>query len=525
MRRRAAVSIVLIFLTLGVFVQTRDHQFLYFDDPLYVTDNPHVKEGLTIRNIAWSFTTTTASNWHPLTWISHMVDVDLFGLNPGAHHLMNVLLHAINAVLLFLVLAQLTGAPGCSAFVAALFAVHPLHVESVAWVSERKDVLSTLFGLPMLWSYGRYAARPCIKRYLLVATFFVMSLLSKPMWVTAPFLLFLLDLWPLQRLEGSPANMDPACPSAPQFSLARLVTEKVPLLFLSAASSVITIAAQDLGGALNSLDRLSLGARIGNALVSYARYLGKAFRPSSLSAYYPLSEAGLPVWQVVGGVLLLLAITLLVLRQVRSMPWLAVGWFWFLGTLVPVIGLVQVGSQAMADRYTYLPITGVFIAVVWGVSRVARRAAWTGTPLHVMAFVIVALLSGVTLRQIGYWHDHESLFRHAIAVTENNGRAHHILSQGLAAKGKYEEAVSHARESVRLDPNNARAHKNLGYMLYRLGMLDEAIGEFQRAVTLQPDYAEAHGNLAIAYGKKGRTDLAMKEMLLERKLRGAQQAQ
>ncbi len=525
MRYKILLSAVLLVLTLGIFMQTRHYEFITFDDPLYVTDNPPVKRGITIQNIVWAFSTTTASNWHPLTWLSHMIDVQFFGLSPGAHHLVNALLHAINAALLFLVLAQLTGAPGCSLFVAALFAVHPLHVESVAWVSERKDVLSTLFGFLTLWEYGRYADKPGTGRYAVVVTFFVLSLLSKPMWVTAPFLLLLLDLWPIQRLRNSPIDIDPACPPAPQFPFARLVTEKVPLLLLSVASSAIAVVAQDRGGALNSIERFGLGARVDNTFVSYARYLAKTIWPSALSAYYPQAEAGPPAWQVAAAVLLLLAITILALRKTKTMPWMVVGWFWFLGTLIPVIGLVQVGSQAMADRYTYLPITGVFIAVTWGVERAARGAPWRGASLSVAAVVTVAILSIVTSRQIGYWRDQESLFRHAIAVTKDNGRAHHILSQGLAAKGKLDEAIFHARESVRLDPNNARTHKNLGYMLYRAGMVDDAIAEFQQAISLQPDYAEAHGNLAVAYGKKGWTDQAMKEMLLERKLEGAKPAQ
>jgi len=519
---KTAVCLVLVALTLGVFIQTRNHQFLHFDDPLYVTENPHVKEGLTGRNIAWAFTTFAASNWHPLTWLSHMLDVEFFGVNPGAHHLVNTLLHTINAMLLFFVLARLTGAPGCSAFVAALFAVHPLHVESVAWISERKDLLSTLFGFLMIWAYGWYSAKPSVKRHSLVGVLFVLSLLSKPMWVTAPFLLLLLDLWPLQRLKGSPSEVDPSCLPVPQFPLPHLLTEKIPLLLLSAASSVITVVAQSRGGALNSLERLSLGARIENVFISYGRYLGKTFWPSALAAYYPQAQAGPPAWQVVGALLLLLAITVLALRQVRTMPWLPVGWFWFLGTLVPVIGLVQVGSQAIADRYTYLPIIGIFIAVAWSAERIARGAPRMKVAMRLAAIVIVVMFSVVTFRQVGYWKDQESLFRHAIAVTQENGRAHHILSQDLAVKGKIEEALFHAREAVRLDPNNARAHKNLGYMLYRVGMVDEAIAEFQRAISLQPDYAEAHGNLAIAYSRKGWTDLARQEMLLERKFGAAQ---
>jgi tetratricopeptide (TPR) repeat protein len=519
---KVAALAVLLALTFGIFSQTSDHEFLYFDDPQYVTENPHVKEGLTTENFLWAFSTTHFSNWHPLTWLSHMFDVELFGLSPRAHHLVSVLFHVLNVGLLFLVLNQLTGAPGRSAFVAALFAIHPLHVESVAWVAERKDVLSTLFGLLMLWAYGRYAAKPRIKRYLLVGAFFILSLLSKPMWVTAPFLLLLLDLWPLQRMKDSPLEFDPACPPKPQFSLIRLVTEKAPLLLLSAASSVITVVAQSRGGALYSLERLGWGTRIGNAIIAYLHYLGKTFWPSSLAAYYPQTEAAPSAWQVFGSALLLLGITLFALRQVRKMPWLVVGWFWFLGTLIPVIGLVQVGSQAIADRYTYLPIIGIFIAVSWCAVWVSRRSPWVKVSIRVAAVLIVALLSVITFRQIGYWRDHETLFRHTIAVTENNSRAHHILSQGLAVKGNFKEALFHAREAVRLDPNNPRTHKNFGYMLYQVGRIDEAILEFQRAIALQPDYAEAHGNLAIAYRKKGWTDLARQEMLLEKKLRTAQ---
>jgi protein O-mannosyl-transferase len=525
MRYKMVMCAALFILALAVFAQTANHQFIYFDDPLYVTENSHVKEGITVGNIIWAFSTFSASNWHPLTWMAHMVDVDLFGLNPGAHHLMNVLLHAINTIILFLVLSRLTGAPGCSAFVAALFAVHPLHVESVAWVSTRKDLLGTIFGFLMLWAYARYATRPCPKKYCIVVLFFVMSLLSKPMWVTAPFLLLLLDFWPLQRLKCTPLTIDPGSHPSPQFSLAHLITEKAPLLLLSGASSLITVVAQDRGGSLYSLDRLGLGTRIGNALVSYVRYLAKTFWPSRLSPYYPQAEGGFPLWQIIGAALLLLAITVLVLRKARVMPWLAVGWFWFIGTLVPVIGIVQVGSQGMADRYTYLPIIGIFIAAAWSAQWFARSAPSLRTALHVTAIIAIIVLAAVTYRQTGYWRDHESLFRHAISVTGDNPRAHHILSQGLAVKGKLNEALFHARESVRLDPNNARTHKNLGYILYRLDLVDEAVDEFKQAIALQPDYAEAHGNLAIAYGKKGWTDLAMREMLMERKLRSARPEQ
>jgi tetratricopeptide (TPR) repeat protein len=520
-RALAGIAALMVLGTVGLYAQVSGHEFLHYDDDQYVTDNPMVAGGLSWSGVAWAFTSSHASNWHPLTWLSHMLDVQLFGMDAGAHLLVNALLHAATAALLFLLLARTTGALGRSVFVAALFAVHPLHVESVAWVSERKDVLSTLFGVLMLHAYARHALRPSALRYTLVLACFGLSLLSKAMWVTAPFLLLLLDYWPLQRIEGSPLHPDPGHPEVPRRTLARLLVEKVPLLAMAAAASIAAMAAQVGGGAVNSLEQVGLGARAANAVVAYAAYLGKALWPASLSAIYPLVPGGPPAWQAAAAGVLLAAITALAVRFVVRMPWIGVGWAWFLGTLVPVIGIVQLGAEAMADRYTYFPLVGVFIAVAWTADRLVRDAAPPAmNALRAAAVIAVVVLAVSAVGQLRYWRNQESLFRQAVAVT-GSGRAHHVLSQALLAAGKLEESLVHAREAARLDSADARAQKNLGFVLYRLGQVDEAIVALRRAVALQPDYAEAHANLAIAYGKKGWTDQAMQEMSLSMKLRAA----
>jgi hypothetical protein len=508
--------------TLLPYAQVAGHAFLFFDDDRYVTDNPVVRSGLSCGGIAWAFTTLEVSNWHPLTWLAHMLDVQLFGLDAGSHHLVNAGFHALNAALLFLALLAMTAAARRSAFVAALFAVHPLHVESVAWISERKDVLSTFFGLLMLLAYVRHARRPGLGRYALIVLSLAASLLAKPMWVTAPFLLLLLDAWPLRRITGLALDQDPATPTFPPRKLRSILAEKLPLLALSIASSAMTVIAQQHGGSIQTLENLDFAERASNAVVSYARYLGKTFWPSGLSAFYPLPREDAEVWPVAAASVLLLVLTALVVARARRAPWLAVGWFWFFGTLVPVIGLVQVGDQAMADRYTYLPIIGVFVALTWEVGALLERTRSCRLAVGIAA-VVVGVLALATWRQTSYWRDQETLFRHAVAVAPDNGRAHLILCQALGQQGRYADAALEAGEATRLDPDNPRAHKNLGFMLYRLGRLDEAIAALRHAIDLQPDYAEAHGILAIAYGKKGRMAEAMQEMSLEMKLRSEQQ--
>jgi protein O-mannosyl-transferase len=452
--------------TLALYARVAWHPFIHFDDNRYVTENAQVQAGLTLAGVKWAFTTLHAANWHPLTWLSHMLDVQIFGLSPGAHHLVNAGLHAANAALLFLALARMTGAPGRSLAVAALFAVHPLHVESVAWVAERKDLLSTFFGLLALCEYARER-----RRIWLVALLFALSLLAKPMWVTLPFLLLLLDFWPLGR--------------------GLRLAEKAPLLALSIGSSVITMVAQTAGDAVSALP---LSVRLENAIVAYVQYLGKAIVPWPLAIFYPHEGAALPAWKVAAALLLLAAISALAIVRRKQKPWLMVGWFWFLGTLVPVIGLVQVGAQALADRYTYLPLVGLFIALAWTI----RRPAVAGAAL--------AACCALTLHQLGYWSSHEALFRHALAVTPDNAVAEGVLSEGLLHDGKLDEALRHAQRSVDLDPHGSRHWNNLAAVQRTTGSWDEAHASLQRALAIDPGYALAWKNLGEASQHQGRNE-------------------
>jgi tetratricopeptide (TPR) repeat protein len=423
-------------------------------------------------------------------------------------------------VALLAALARMTGAVWPSALVALLFAVHPLHVESVAWVSERKDLLSTFFGLLLLGAHARFAARPSLARYLATFLLLAASLMAKAMWITAPFLLLLLDFWPLQRVAAPWNPGDARPPPSPRLAPGRLVLEKLPLLALCAAVGVVAVVAQDREGALESLARLPLPDRLANAAASYLLYLQRTLWPASLSAHYPMRPGGAPAWLVGAAVLSLGGATAAAWLLRRRMPWVLVGWLWYLGMLVPVIGLVQVGSQAMADRYTYVPLVGVFVAACWTLDSLVRPPRARAALAAGAAAVLVAL-AAVTWVQVGHWRDQVTLFRHALAATGENGRTHHLLSQGFIAEKRWPEALAHAREAARLDPGNPRAHKNLGFVLYRSGMVPEAIASLERAVALDPGYAEAHGNLAIAYGRVGRMEDAVREMRLEARLRSA----
>ena len=505
-------ALILIVLTLLVFAQVGGHKFLSYDDNLYVTDNQTVQGGLSWSGVAWAFTTMHAANWHPLTWLSLMLDIQLFGPSPGALHLVNVLFHAVNVTLLFLILARMTGATWRSAFVAALFAIHPLHVESVAWVAERKDVLSVFFGLLTIWAYVRYAARPALSLYAWVVLFLVLSLLSKPMLVTMPFLLLLLDYWPLGRMGGRLQLVPGSVPARQQVALTRLIAEKIPLLALCVASSVVTILAQRRGDAMAE-DSLSIGLRLANAAVSYVRYLGKAVWPASLSVFYPHTGSAMPAWQAIGALLLLLMLTSLFLLRIKRSPWLAFGWFWFLGTLVPVIGLVQVGAQSIADRYTYFPLIGVFVMVAWEAPdllkglRVGPRALWA------CSILVIVVLAGLTWRQIGFWENHETLFRHAISVTTNNCVAHDSLAEALIRKGDLEEAAVHLRETLRLCPKDEQAWYNLGVLQKNKGELPEAENSLREALRLKPGYTMAWSNLGAVYLASGRVPDAIGALL------------
>jgi Flp pilus assembly protein TadD len=506
------ISLLLALATLFLFAQVGGHEFLSYDDNLYVTDNQTVQKGLSWSNAAWAFTTMHAANWHPLTWLSLMLDIQLFGLRPGVLHLVNVLFHAINAAMLFLILYRMTGAHWRSAFVAALFALHPLHVESVAWVAERKDVLSVFFGLLTIWAYLRYAERPGVLRYAWIVLVFVLSLLSKPMLVTMPFLLLLLDYWPLGRMAGSLQPVTGSVPTPQQASLTRLIVEKIPLIALCTASSVMTVLAQKHGEAMVDLS-LRPGLRLANAAVGYARYLEKTFWPWSLSIFYPHPGTALPMWQSAGAVLLLLMITALVMLRIKRSPWLAIGWFWFAGTLVPVIGLVQVGGQSIADRYTYFPLIGVFIMIAWEAPELIKGRRIGPRALWVASMLVIVVLAGLTWRQLGFWKTHETLFRHALSVTKDNCVALDSLADYLIRKGEIDEAYVDLREALRLCPKDEQAWYNLGVLQRDRGELPEAESSLREALRLKPGYTKAWSNLGAVYLASGRVPEAIDALL------------
>ncbi|HUK14019.1 MAG TPA: tetratricopeptide repeat protein [Thermoanaerobaculaceae bacterium] len=496
------LSLALVAITAIVYAPVGHFGFLNWDDQDYVTDNPHVLHGLTWRGVAWAFTTGHAFNWHPLTWLSHMSDVDLFGMNPGGHHLTSLVLHLASTVLLFGVLHQMTGARGCSAFVAALFAVHPLHVESVAWVAERKDVLSGLFAMLTLAAYVAYVRRPHVRRYVTLVLVYACGLMAKPMLVTLPFVLLLLDLWPLRRL-----------PATDQGSLSAWrarVREKMPLFALAAASSVITLLVQRRGGSVVPLDRMPLGFRLENAAVSAVAYVVKMLWPSSLAALYPL-PASIPGWQVAAATLFLAGASLAAVLQVRRRPYLFVGWFWYVGMLVPVIGLVQVGGQARADRYTYLPLIGLFIAVAWLIPELPLPERLRGAPLGVVAVGAVLACAACARAYLPSWTNTITLWQRAVEATRDNYRAHDELGIALAREGNVDEAIAHYAEALRIRPDFAPAHNNLGNALTRKGRFGEAVNQFAAALRVDPNYAEAHNGMGGALARQGALDASIRE--------------
>ncbi|MGD8995253.1 MAG: tetratricopeptide repeat protein [Syntrophobacterales bacterium] len=501
------VYLVLIFVTLVVFHQLPSHDFINLDDDILVYENPHVHAGLNKEGIAWAFTTFEAYNYHPLTWLSHMLDCELFGLRPGMHHLTNLLFHLMNTALLLFVLRRMTGALWRSGFVAALFALHPLHVESVAWVAERKDLLSAFFWFLSIWAYARYTERPGLNRYLPVLLFFSLGLLAKPMVVTLPFVLLLLDFWPLGRTQFHQAGTDNR-PLQQKVSVFRLVWEKIPLFALAAISIVVTFAAQQQGGALKSLEAFPLTTRIANALISYLSYIGKMIWPHNLAVYYPHSGS-IPVWQAAGAGLTLICVTVLVIWIARKRPYLAVGWLWYLGTLVPVIGLVQVGSQAMADRYTYLPLVGLFIALAWGVPCLFAGWRHRQSMLAILATIVLVSFTVCTWLQLRHWQNSITLFQHTLQVTTNNHFAHNNLGVALAQDGRLNEAISHYSEALRLKPGAFEVHNNLANALAAQGSVNEAIQHYFEALRLEPDYDKAHNNLGNVLAGTGRGEEAI----------------
>ena len=505
-KQRLLVSLLLIAATLLLYAPLKEHKFINYDDPAYVTSNPRVQEGLNWKNVAWAFKTITYANWHPLTWIFYELDCQLFGLNPAGHHFTNLLLHAANVVVLFLLLHRATGALWRSALVAALFAVHPLNVESVAWVSELKNVLSTLFWLLTLWAYGWYTLNPNWKRYLAVVSFFVLGLMAKPMLVTLPFVLLLLDYWPLQRMRlGHSQNQDPQ--SKDFFAL---VLEKIPLLLLSAASSVITVIAQRAGGALVPASAFPLRARIFNALFAYADYIVKMFWPQNLAIFYPVPTHGYPWWQLALAALLIAVITAIALAA-RSRRYLLVCWCWYLGTLIPVIGLVQVGGQSTADRYTYVPMIALFFMIVWSAAEWARDRKFLQHALSVAAICILFVLSLVARYQIIQWHDDFILFTNILKNSPRNPVAHNNLGAAFANMGKLDEAAPHFYAAEAANPRDAEVHYNLGRYFLQRGKLDQAMSEYGLCLYWtgsQALAAKARFDLGLAFSQKNQIEQA-----------------
>jgi len=536
---------ILTILVLSIYWQVGKYPFIAFDDDVYVYENSHVRQGLTLKGIAWSFTTFHGSNWHPLTWISHMVDVELFGMNAGWHHRMSILLHLLNTVLLYLVMSKMTGGIWRSAFVAALFGVHPLHVESVAWIAERKDLLSTLFWILTMGVYLRYTRRPSLGRYLPVAIFFALGLMCKPMVVTLPFILLLMDWWPLRRMTLN-NSQNFGSPSYSLSTFSGLILEKVLLLGFSAISCFVTFLAQSWEGAVQSFDYIPFGMRISNGFVSYVSYLWKMVWPSSLTVFYPhpaTAQSGLPAWEITGAALLIGTFSLLAVWQRHCRPYLGMGWLWYLGTLIPVIGLVQVGNQAMADRYTYLPLIGIFTAVAWAIPSLFLKGRLRQLLLGVLGGMVIVALSSVAWHQTSYWRDDVTLFSRSLAVTKNNwlawnnlGFAYDKLNRPQWAmtcyrnairiksdyadawsnigaiyikSGQPEQSIVYFREALKANPYYTKALNNLAAAYYELGQPEQAIMYYWKALQIKPDYAEAWYNLGLSYVQYGQPDRAV----------------
>ncbi len=547
------LALLLVILSLALYYPARTHGFVNYDDNVYVTDNQHVKNGLTWDTVAWAFVTYDAGNWHPVTWLSHALDFQLYDLNPSGHHETNLLLHAINAAILFFVLLSATGCVGRSFMVAALWAVHPINVEPAVWIAERKTVLSMTFFLLGLGAYGWYVAKPRVERYLVVALMFALGLMAKPQVITFPFVLLLWDYWPLGRFafrhslfafrqnggadisgERQMANSEKRILSgeertakseerqSEQRTLKGLILEKLPLFAIAIASAAITMMAQSAGGSVLSLVAIPFSLRLGNAIVSYARYIGKAFWPLHLAPMYPHPGVSLRPWHVYSALFLLLAISVLVFDN-RHRRYLVVGWLWFLGTLVPMIGLVQVGRQAMADRYAYLPLVGIFLMVCWGLADGAEAKHLPRMLLPIAGAVAVLMLCVAARRQIGYWADNEVLWQHTIAVTIPNYVAEDNLGGILLKRKRTEEAIGHFRRAAAIHPTDPISTFNIGFYEQAHGELREAIEHYKLAIartTSVPLKALALNNMGHAYSELGDDDQARECFDRARKMQG-----
>src|SRR5664280_1181023 len=541
------ICLALAILTVITFWSLKDCGFINLDDNIYVYENASVQSGLNWNSIGQAFSSelTKVGHWHPLTWLSWMLDYQIFGLNPQGFHLVNLLFHVMNTLLLFLILRRMTTNLWPSAFVAALFAIHPLHVESVAWIAERKDVLSTFFWMLTLGAYSYYVESPGFRRYCFVFLFFALGLMAKPMLVTLPFVLLLLDYWPLRRFQErrqdqkvqteksklltsdkkkkkSKKNdvvtvketLEVKKPADPEYKwslIYPLLWEKVPLFVLVILSSLATYMAAQSAGAVTSIEKLPLGVRIGNAFVSYIAYIGKMIWPSNLAVFYPYPK-GLILWQVIGSVLLLIAITLVVIWRAKKSPYLATGWLWYAGTLVPVIGIVQAGVQAMADRYTYISLIGLFIMVAWGLPELLKKWKYRKEILFTASALIILCLSIITWTQVGYWQNSISLFDHTLKVTDNNWFTYSSRGNTYYALGNYQQALDDYDRAIEIKPGYAMAYNNRGNAYNVLGNYSQAIEDYGRAIEIKPGYAEAYYNRGTSYNSIGNYQQAIADL-------------
>lgn len=495
------VALVIVFLMitcLAAFGRIAENDFISYDDGLYITDNSNIQAGITLESMKWAFTAIHGSNWHPITWLSHMLDWKLFGANPSGHHLISLFFHIITAILLFLFLNKTTHNIWPSAFVAAFFALHPLRVESVAWAAERKDVLSMLFAMATLYTYAFYAENRKLSKYLLCLFWFALALMSKPMMVTLPCVLLLLDYWPLQRRQT--ASSDSTAESMQQFA-GRMLREKIPFLILTIAVSILAFWAQHKGGAVVNTHDIAFVERCYNAIVSYVMYLTKTLWPVKLAIFYSLTLP-LPLWKVFISAVILLFLTAVVLYFSRKLPFMFTGWFLYLGTLIPVIGLVQVGDQAMADRYTYLPSIGIFIILVWSTYTFFNKQYVRKKVLFPAVMIMLAVLAILTYRQCGYWKNSSTLYNYVLRVTEDNYKIHHNMGAALFKKGKIREAEYHFDRAVKINPNYL-SFNSRGEIYARAGKYQQAFDDFNQAISLNPRHPDGYYNRGLTYEVTG----------------------
>ncbi len=497
------IAIMLTISILSLYWRVQNYDFINLDDPVYVTANYQIQSGIDLTTISAAFTDLNTSNWHPVTMMSHMLDWQMFGANAGSHHWTNVMIHIFNTTLLFILFRIMTGALWRSAFVAALFAIHPLNVESVAWISERKNVLSTFFFVSSVLLYVWYLKFPDWKRYLLLLVSFTFGLMSKPMLVTLPFVLLLLDYWPLNRWK-----IDSERDNQPRINKTyNLIIEKIPLFAFSAISSCITIYAARDAGTVYNFDALPFGSRISNAVVSYASYVRKLFWPRDLAVFYPYSD--IAVWKIFASSFLIGGVTIFACRFFRKYPYLFIGWFWYLGTLVPVIGLIQVGSQAMADRYVYVPMIGIYIMMSWGISEMFSRLLNGKLLVILISSFFILHLASVTYHQVGTWKNNHTLFDHAIRVNPQNYQAYSLLGLEMAARGEYEDAIYYQYMALKYKPKFYPAYNYAGTIFQRMGRIEDSISCYTKALQINDKFSDAHYNLGIMLIEQNRINDAI----------------